>query len=160
MAEKLLDIRKQVKKRKPTYKRVQSNQFAKLREVKWRRPKGMGNKVRRGRRGQASMPEVGYGSPKAVRGLNRNGLKEVLVYKVSDLENIDTKTDAAVIAKTVGGRKRLDIIKAAKDKNIAIANVKDLDAQIKKLTKEPAKKEKTTKKVAAKKEDKKEAKEE
>ena len=66
--KKLLQVRAQVKSRKPTYVRVQSNQFAKLKNkgASWRKPKGMGNKVRRGRRGQASMPQVGYGSPKSV----------------------------------------------------------------------------------------------
>ena len=144
--KKLLDARKASKSRKPTYKRVQSHQFAKLQDVKWRKPKGMGNKVRRGRRGKPSMPEVGFGSPRLVKGLNKHGLKEVIVSNIKDLESIDAKTQAAVLSKTLGGRKKLDLLAKAKSLSISIANVKDVDSKIKSLTKE----KKVVKKAPAK----------
>lgn len=156
----MLKVRSVVKSRKPTFKRRQTNQFAKLaNDLKWRRPKGMGNKVRRNRRGQPSMPSVGYRSPKAVRGLNRDGLKEVLVYNLVDLKKVDSKTQIAVIGKAVGGKKKLEILNEAKKSNVLISNVKSIDDAIKSLTKEKKEKKekkvvKETKKVSAKKEEK------
>jgi large subunit ribosomal protein L32e len=124
--KKLLEVRNTLKSKKPKFKRVQSNQFAKLRNKadSWRKPKGMGNKVRRQRRGQAAMPKVGYGSPKEVRGLNREGLREVLVYNVSDLDKVNKKEEIVVIGSTVGSRKRSEIIKKAEELKLKIANVK------------------------------------
>jgi large subunit ribosomal protein L32e len=149
MVEDKLQVRKATKKRKPTYKRVQSNQYAKFRDVKWRRPKGKGNKDRKNRKGHIGMVQVGYGSPKEVRGLNKDGLQEVIVFNIEGLKTV-TKGQAAVIARTVGAKKRLTILEEAKKSKIAIANVKDIDAKIKELTKTP---NKTAKKVADKKEE-------
>ena len=146
--KELLKTRTQIKKRKPTYKRVQSHQFAKLKDTKWRRPKGMGNKVRRNRRGKPSMPEVGFGSPKEVRGLNKDGFKEIIISSFSDLEKLDSKTQIGVIGKTVGAKKRLDILNKAKELKVEIGNVSNIDSKIKDLTKE---KKTKTKKVEAKK---------
>ena len=135
MVSDKLKIRAEVKKRKPTYKRVQSHQFAKLSEVKWRKPKGMGNKVRGQRRGKPSMPQVGFGSPKEVRGFNKAGFKEVVVNNVADLSKVDTKIEIAVISSTVGVKKRLEILTQAKAKKISLANIKDIDIAIKANTK-------------------------
>ena len=154
--EKLLAVRKQVKTRKPKFRRSQANQFAKLRNTDtWRKPKGMGNKIRRGRRGQPSMPTVGYGSPAEVRGLGFSGLNEVIVSNVSDLDKI-TKDDIVVISRTLGAKKKLEVLNAIKSKNLKVANVKDIDKEIKSLTKEKkeVKKESSKKTATSKKEDK------
>ncbi len=137
MAEtKLLAVRKQIKSRKPTFRRSQVNQFAKLRNTNnWRKPKGMGNKIRRGRRGQPASPTCGFGSPVAVRGLNKDGFKEVIVNNIVELTNIDSKTEIAVISRTVGGKKKLAILNEAKAKKVSVANVKDIEIAIKALTK-------------------------
>jgi len=134
--EKLLKVRATLKKRKPTYRRVQAHQFAKLNhETKWRKPKGMGNKVRRGRRGKPSMPEVGFSSPKSIRGLNKNGLREVIIGNTSDLVKLNAKEDIAVIGRTVGGRKKIEILAKAKELKVSVAGHKDVDASVKSLTK-------------------------
>lgn len=160
-----LKIRAQAKKRKPQFKSAQSHQFPKLNDGRWRRPKGMGHKVRRNRRGKPSMPTVGYGSPNEVRGLNRAGMKEVIVNKVADLANIDTKTQVATLSATIGAKKRVDILNEAKKNNIGVSNYKNIDDALKSLTKdkkakvekkaEPAKKEeaKSEKKAESKKEE-------
>jgi len=160
MTSEKLAVRSAIKKRKPTFIRRQGiRQFSKLKKSGWRAPKGMGNKQRRGRKGQPIKPTTGFGSPKEVRGLNRNGLLEVLVFNVADLENI-SKGQIAVIGSTVGAKKKLEILNFAKSKKLLISNVKDIDAEIKNLTKvkkTPAKKE--TKKVEKKAENKKTKKE-
>lgn len=135
MAEKLLQIRKQVKKKKPTYKRVQSNQYPRFKnDSKWRRPKGKGNKDRRNRKGHVGRLKVGYGSPVEIRGTNREGFFEVQIYNIGDLEKVG-KQEIAVIASSVGNRKKIEILKTAESKKIKISNVKDITSTIKSLQK-------------------------
>lgn len=156
MAGELLKVRKQIKKRKPTFRRQQSNQFAKFKnDDAWRRPKGLQSKMRLKRKGHRKMPTIGFKSPKAVRGLNAAGLEEVIVLNVEGLNSIDKNTQIAVIGRTVGARKKIAILEAAKSAKLAIANVKDIDATIKKLTKAPKKAEKKVEKKTDKKADKK-----
>jgi len=150
--KKLIEVRSQIKKRKPTFiRRHAIIQFAKLKKSGWRAPKGMGNKQRRGRKGQPITPSCGFGSPKSVKGLNRDGLLEVLVNNVKDLDKIDSKVNVAVIASTVGSKKRLDILNIAKTKKLSISNVKDLDVEISKLTKTKKVVKKKSEKVVSKK---------
>lgn len=152
MTKEALKVRATIKKRKPTYKRVQAHQFAKLRnDTKWRKPKGMGNKVRRNRRGKPSMPEVGFKSPKLVRGLNKAGLSEIIVNNLSDLTKINSKTQVAVIGSTVGSRKKLDILNKAKELKLNISNVKSIEDSIKSLTKESKDKKASVKKESVQK---------
>ena len=158
MTEKL-KIRSNVKKRKPNYKRVQGHQFKKLSKLKWRRPKGKGNKVRRQRRGKSLMLQVGFKSPKEVRGLNKEGLREILVSNVSDLAQI-TKGCVAVISSGVGRRKKIEILNEVKKKNIKIAYIKDVELLIKNLTKVKKESKKKEKEVKKKEEDSKKTKSE
>jgi large subunit ribosomal protein L32e len=157
MTKELLETRSLVKKRKPTYKRTQHHQFAKFKnDVKWRRPKGMGNKDRRNRKGHIGTLKVGYGSPSAIRGANKQGLFEVMINRVEDLELVDSKTQIGVISTTVGGRKKVDILKAAQAKKMNLANIKDIATSLSSLEKSPkteTKKAAPTKKVEAKKEE-------
>ncbi len=112
--DKLIKARSLIKKRKPTYTRQQTNQFKKFQKDGWRRPKGLQSKMRLKRRGHKRMPEVGFKSPKAVRGLNKDGLLEVVVKNVKDLITVDTKTQIAVIGGTVGGKKENWYVKRSK----------------------------------------------
>lgn len=149
MAPNYVALRNALKKRKPTFRRVQGHQFPKLREVKWRRPKGMGNKVRRNHRGKPAMVSHGYRSPKPARGLNRAGYQEVVVETPAMLQNIESKTQQAVIGSTVGKRKRLAILQEGKKLGVSFANVKDVDAAIEACTKKSSK-EKSSKKTQQK----------
>ncbi len=147
--KKMLEVRAQNKKRKPTYRRVQSKQFPKLSKTTWRRPKGMDNKVRLGRRGQLTKPEVGYGSPKEVRAFNKEGYKEVLVHTLSDLGKVGER-EALVLGATVGRKKRIAILEEAAKKKLIVAGVKSVSEYITSL-KERKKKESKAKKSLAEK---------
>jgi large subunit ribosomal protein L32e len=161
MTKEALAQRTSTKKRKPNYKRAQSTQFSKLKAGKWRRPKGMGNKNRRNRKGHIGMLKVGFGSPKSIKGFNKAGFEEVLVSTVAELAKIDTKTQQAVIKSSVGAKKRIEILKEAQAKKLTLANVADISNEIEKLSKKaPEKKEKKQEKKETSPEKKEETKEE
>jgi len=88
----------------------------------WRKPRGRYSNKRKKLKEAGPIPCIGYRQPKAVRGLHPSGYKEVLVHNVKELEKIDPKTEAARIASQVGLKKRLEIMKKAKELGIKILN--------------------------------------
>jgi len=152
----LLELRKKLKKRKPDFLRQDAHKVKRLKK-KWRAPKGIHSKMRRKLRGYRKQPSIGYSSPKKVRYLHPSGLKEILVHNLKNLENINPKIEAAVIAKTVGVRKKIELLKKTKELKINVLNVKNIDEFIKKVE-EKFKKQKE--KAAKREEEKKKAKEE
>lgn len=142
--EKALQLRESVKKKKPGFVRPESWRYKRLSES-WRRPRGLDNKMRRKIKGWPPTVNVGYRGPKATRGLHPSGYKEVLVYNTEDLKKIDSKTQAARIAHTVGKRKRARILVEARKKKITILNLKEVKEVVeeeKELTEEKEKEEK------------------
>ena len=86
---------------------------------------GLNSKLRGrygGRKGGGSVVSAGFGSPKAVRGLQPSGYEEVLVYNPAELEKIDEERQAARIASCVGMKKRLAIEDRAKELGIKVLN--------------------------------------
>ena len=108
-------------KKKPKFIRHMSTSIKRLKES-WRKPRGRHSKVRRDMKGKPARPKIGYGAPKNLKGLHPSGYKEVLIRNLKDLEKIDPKKEAIRIASTVGKRKRSEIIKIAKEKNIKVLN--------------------------------------
>jgi len=141
--EKALELRKRVKKKKPSFVRQESWRYKRLKES-WRRPRGLDNKMRRKIKGWPSTVNVGYRGPKVARGLHPSGYREVLVYNTEGLEKIDPKTQAIKIAHTVGKRKRAKILVEARKKKITILNLKEAKGIVeeKELTEEKEEKEK------------------
>ncbi|MCX6817407.1 MAG: 50S ribosomal protein L32e [Candidatus Aenigmarchaeota archaeon] len=121
--EELLAIRRKMKKRKPSFLR-QEWWCKKTLDRNWRKPRGIHSKQREHEVARGALPRVGYGSPAAVRGLNRMGYREVLVRNTKDMEKLNRKDDMAVIAGTVGKRKRFAIMEFAVKNNIKVANKK------------------------------------
>ena len=119
--KRLLNTRKQQKSKKPTFKRTDSHKKKKLDE-NWRRPRGLQGKLRRRFASKGAVVQVGYGSPRAVRGLHPSGFEEVMVRNQDDLQPIDPSYQAARIARTVGVRKRQMIEEVAKSREIKILN--------------------------------------
>jgi large subunit ribosomal protein L32e len=125
LPQKPLKARKRAKKKKPDFVRSESWRYAKLKE-NWRRPRGLDHKMRRKIKGWPPTVSVGYKGPKGARGLHPSGYKEVLVHNAKEISNIDPKTEAARIAHTVGKKKRVQIIAAAKKKKVFILNFKPI----------------------------------
>jgi large subunit ribosomal protein L32e len=120
-SEKALKLRKRVKAKKPNFVRQESWRYMRLKE-NWRRPHGLDNKVRKRFKGWPARVSAGYRGPKNARALHPSGFKDVLVYNVDDLKEIDPETQAARIAHTVGKRKRAQILTEARKKKIVVLN--------------------------------------
>lgn len=118
---RLLKIRKQQKSKKPAFRRADGHKKKKL-DVNWRRPRGLQGKLRKRIAAKGAVVQIGYGSPRAVKGLHPSGFEDVLVRNPNDLQSINPEDQAARIARTVGVRKRLIIEEIAADRGIKILN--------------------------------------
>ena len=131
---------------------------------KWRKPIGLHNKMGDNRRGYRKPLKSGYQSPKETRGKNKDGLYPTVVTHERELQELDTKTHAVVIARTLGGKKKIQLINTALEKGFTLQNgskerAKALEDRFKKQTtekkereQEREKKHKELEKEAAKKE--------
>ncbi len=122
--------RKKLKKKTPTFARQEAHVRKRL-PSSWRKPRGVHSKMRRGRAGKHAVVKIGYGGPTEVRGLTKEGLVSITVSTAKDLAMITGK--AAILSSTIGRRKKLQILEAAKKSNISFQNVKDVAAEIIKL---------------------------
>lgn len=144
----LIELRKKVKSKMPRFTAQDIHKKKRIRK-RWRRPRGLHSKMRLNKKGYRRGVAVGYGSPKAVKGLHKSGLGQNLVLSVKELDGLDQKTQGVIVSGKVGLKKKLDIIKKAKELGLTILNIKDADGYLKlvneKIEKKKAEKAKTTK---------------
>jgi large subunit ribosomal protein L32e len=120
---KLLKVKATLKRRTPKFLRQDSHK----RSMKpgWRAPKGLHSKIGDNRRGYRKGLKAGYQSPAAVRGMNKHGLYPTLVETIAQLDTFDPKTHTLIVSGTLGGRKKLLVIEAAKTKGFTFTNAND-----------------------------------
>lgn len=124
--KELLEKRNALKKKKPEF--IYQDAHKKVRiQWKWRRPRGSGSKMRIGMKGYRRPLEVGWGSPKLVEGLDRNGMVMVVVHNAAELAKLDPKKNIVIIASSVGTKKKITIIEQAAKKGLKINNFKDAE---------------------------------
>jgi large subunit ribosomal protein L32e len=119
--EELLAARKKVAQRRPKFIRQESWRYNRLAE-NWRKPKGKDNKMRKQKSGMPAIVKVGYRGPRAARGLHPSGYTDNLVQNTAELARLDAKKDAARIGRTVGKKKRIEIINKAAGLGIKVLN--------------------------------------
>lgn len=102
-----------------TFKRQEQKALKRLKKG-WRRPRGKHSKLRKGEKARGPKPSPGYSSPRATRGLNRAGLREVVVHRPNDLDSLSK--EAVVIAHAVGKMKKQAILKKADEKKLLVLN--------------------------------------
>ncbi|RJQ17564.1 hypothetical protein C4573_01140 [Candidatus Woesearchaeota archaeon] len=117
----LLNVKKAIKKRNPVFIRQDAHKRKSLAK-KWIRPKGIQSKMRLHLRSYRRVVKPGYGTPAALRGLNKEGKKEYLISSVKDLEHIPAGS-SIVFSGNLGARKKLILIDLAKKKNFLFVNV-------------------------------------
>lgn len=122
--EKLLQLKKKMNQSRPTFTRTDAGQKKKL-NFKWRRPKGIHNKLKHQKKGHKAIVKIGYKNPAIVRDLDLKGRKIIVVNNIKDLQSIDKKNEAIQIGANVGKRKKLEMIKNALKEKITILNLKD-----------------------------------
>lgn len=118
---RLLKVRAKINARRPWFRRGESWRYKRM-HPQWRKPKGLDNKIRVGRKSRIAMVNIGYRGPKKTRDLHPTGLVEYLVYNQNELDVLNSKNHILRIAGSVGRRKRQTIIESAKVKGFKIAN--------------------------------------
>ncbi len=99
-----------------------SSNYLKRIKKRWRRPRGIHNKLRKKEKSKGRFVTIGYRTEKSKRGLHPSGLKEVYVQNIKDLEKIDNKKQAARLSKTIGKKKKPVILEKAKELKIKVLN--------------------------------------
>ena len=108
-------------KNRPEFVRQESWRYVRI-HPEWRKPKGIDSKMRRQDKGWPALVRVGYRGPVAARGLHPSGHHETLVHRTSDLEGLVPGRDVARIGRTVGAKKRADILTRATELGIRVVN--------------------------------------
>ncbi len=110
-------------KRRVVFLRNKWWKFRKFRnDPKWRRPKGNDNPMRLKKKGHPPVVSVGYRTPKIIRGLHPRVLRPVVIHNVRELEGLNPSEVILYIGRTVGRRKRIEIINKARELGFVIAN--------------------------------------
>jgi len=119
----LLAARKEIDRRRPLFGRQARYRYYRIgRDMSWRAPRGLQSKQRRHYGYRPKIVRVGYRSPARVRGLVPSGFRPILVHTTHDLEGLDAHLEAAIIARTVGTRRRLVLEEAARKLGIRVLN--------------------------------------
>ena len=119
----LLRARSELDQRRPLFGRQARYRYYRIgRDMAWRRPRGLQSKQRRHYGYRPKVVRIGYRSPASVRGLVPSGFRPIIVHTDRDLEGIDAKLEAAIIARTVGTRRRLVLEEAARKLGIRVLN--------------------------------------
>jgi large subunit ribosomal protein L32e len=115
--------RKIVKKTTRTFLRHHADKYVKLRN-KWRKPRGIDNRVRRRFKGARPMPSIGYGSNRKTRYLLPNKFYKFRVFNAKDLDVLlmNNRKYCAEIAACVSAKKRKEILDRAAQLDVKIIN--------------------------------------
>ncbi|MEM2138673.1 MAG: eL32 family ribosomal protein, partial [Candidatus Woesearchaeota archaeon] len=115
MNKKLLDFKNKKKAKNPKFTRQDAYKKKRI-TLAWRKPRGWDSKQRKRMQRQAIV-EPGYGSPKELRGVHKSGFNIVKVSNLKDIEKINPKEDAVLIA-NIGLKKKFIILEELIKKNI------------------------------------------
>jgi len=119
----LLRARGDIGRRRPLFGRQARYRYYRIgRDMSWRAPRGLQSKQRRHYGYRPRVVRVGYRGPARVRGLVPSGFRPVIVNTTRDLEALNAKLEAAIIARTVGTRRRLVLEEAARKLGIRVLN--------------------------------------
>jgi len=118
---RLMRLKQIIKRKKPEFIRMDAWRFKRLGD-KWRKPRGLDNKIRLEKKGYPAKVKIGYRTPKLVRGRHPSGFQEIIVHNVYELAGLDPQKHAVRIAASVSFKKRLEIVKEAQRLGIRVLN--------------------------------------
>ncbi|CAI8039330.1 50S ribosomal protein L32e [Geodia barretti] len=119
-----LEQRSKLAAHRPEFKRPESWRYKRL-DTTWRKPKGIDNHIRKQlSRGRPGVVKVGFGGPKAARGLHPSGYTDNLVFNPDGLNGLNPKVDGIRIGHTVGTKKRREIVRAAIEGKFKVFNAR------------------------------------
>ncbi|AFZ70897.1 ribosomal protein L32E [Caldisphaera lagunensis DSM 15908] len=108
-------------KRRVHFMRYLSWRFKRLGDS-WRKPKGIDAKMRLQRKGYPPIVKVGYKNKNSIRGLHPSGLIPVVISNKKELELLSPRAHIIYIDSSVGLKKRVELLKVAKEKGFKVAN--------------------------------------
>jgi len=121
---RLMRVRVLMERREPRWMSMDEWRFLRVaHRESWRRPKGDDNKIRLEIKGYPKRVKIGYGKPRLVRNLHPTGFKLVIVHRPEDVDKVDPTKEAIVIGRTVGLRKRVEIVRRAIERGVRVINV-------------------------------------
>ncbi len=120
--EELLKKREKIKSQRPDFPRQEWFRRSKIDRDTWRKPRGIHSQARQNKKYRPNNVNIGYRSPKEVRGLHPSGFEEVLVHNLDDLDDLDPDKQAVRVAHSVGMRKRIKIEEKAEEMDLRILN--------------------------------------
>lgn len=120
--EKLIELRKKMKKKRPKFRRVESWRYDRVKDS-WRKARGIDSKTRKSKKSGIKSPDIGYRTPKKIRGIHPSGYEEKRVITKKDLEGLDPNKHAIKISSRLGAKKRIPLIEYAQKKGFKILNM-------------------------------------
>lgn len=118
---RLLKIKATLKKRQPKFIRQDAHKHKRVKQV-WRKPKGLHSKMKDSRKGYRAKLQEGYHTPKAVRGLDKHGLKPTHVANAATLADLDPKIHSIIVLGGLGGRKKIALLEEAAKRKFTVLN--------------------------------------
>ncbi|MBI4177405.1 MAG: 50S ribosomal protein L32e [Candidatus Aenigmarchaeota archaeon] len=91
----------------------------------WRKPRGINSKMRLREGGKSHAVRIGHGSPAKMKGFHPSGFKEILINNEKQLAmaiKMKNEKIAVRIRSTVGGKKRVAMLKVADEAKLKVLN--------------------------------------
>lgn len=121
--KRLLGVRDSLDAARPRFTRQASYRYHRIgRWENWRRPRGQQSKQRRHYKYRSQIVRIGYGSPAVTRGLTPSGFRPIIVHTVAEIAKLDPTVEAAIIARTVGTKRRLVLEESARQRGVHVLN--------------------------------------
>lgn len=120
--KRLMELRKRINKKRPSFRRVESWRYKRVKDS-WRKARGIDSKTREKKKSGVKSPTIGYRGPKKVRGLHPSGYLEVLIATFDDLKNLNKNKHALKISGKLGAKKRIALTDYCQRRGFKILNL-------------------------------------
>jgi len=121
--KELLDLKKKKQRKNPEFVRQDIHKKKRLKR-KWRKPRGEHSKKRLRMQSRAVV-SPGHGTPKELRHTSKSGKQIINVKNLADIEGLNPKNQAVIVARKTGMKKKLVVLKQLIEKEFEIINIKD-----------------------------------